>query len=466
MRKERSLAETGMNDETIQRQTLIGFGAAAALLMLVSVIAIFAIRGYAQSTRWIAHSYEVIGELEGLSAALSSAEAARRGFLATGASFYLEERDAAVSRLQSHLQSAKLETADNPSQQIRLRDLERLLAQRGAQVDDLIITAQTEGLTAGQRALSAQHVRQATLSADAQIDTLESIEHNLLIARTAADSRSSKQLIAALTALLLTVAAILSWMCVRIRREMMQRAAQAAELHRANTGLEAANRELESFSYSVSHDLRSPLRAIDGYAQMLEEDYGEKLDATGLRYIHTVRGGSQRMSALIDDLLTFSRLSRQSLSRQSVDMTSLARRVAAELLDGQADPKASVEIPDLPAAVGDPALLRQVWTNLIGNAIKYSSKSDSPAVKVRASRDGAAVRYEVEDNGVGFDMKYANKLFGVFQRLHSLEEYPGTGVGLAIVQRIVVRHDGVVSAHGERGKGATFGFTLPIGVAS
>jgi light-regulated signal transduction histidine kinase (bacteriophytochrome) len=228
--------------------------------------------------------------------------------------------------------------------------------------------------------------------------------------------------------------------------------------------LEAANRELESFSYSVSHDLRSPLRAIDGYSLMLEEDYAAQLDETARRYIKTIRAGSQRMAALIDDLLTFSRLSRQSLNRQTVDMNTLARRAAAEVLESQPEPKPAVNIAELPPVPGDPALLRQVWTNLISNAVKYSAKSPTPEVRIRAESAGRQVRYEVQDNGVGFDMKYADKLFGVFQRLHSMDEYPGTGVGLAIVQRIINRHEGAVTARGERGKGATFGFTLPTEV--
>ncbi len=244
---------------------------------------------------------------------------------------------------------------------------------------------------------------------------------------------------------------------------MRARARQAGALNRANLSLESANRELESFSYSVSHDLRSPLRAIDGYSLMLEEDYGTQLDETGRRYIQTIRSGTQRMAALIDDLLTFSQLSRQSLNRQTVDMTTLARRAAAEVLESQPEPKPAVNIPELPSIPGDPALLRQVWTNLIGNAVKYSSKTASPTVQVRAAAEGHQVRYEVQDNGVGFDMKYADKLFGVFQRLHSIDEYPGTGVGLAIVQRIIKRHEGAVTAKGEARQGGNIRLHTPDG---
>jgi light-regulated signal transduction histidine kinase (bacteriophytochrome) len=278
------------------------------------------------------------------------------------------------------------------------------------------------------------------------------------------DTSWANMLIWAFIVLLVVVSAILTWLFWRIRAELAERKRQAGALDHLNTSLAAANRELESFSYSVSHDLRAPLRSIDGYAQMLEEDYNDKLDETGRRYIRTIRGGSQRMAALIDDLLAFSRLNRQNLTRTQVDMTALARRAAAEILEAQPEPRPAVDIAELPPVSGDPALLRQVWTNLISNAVKYSSKSDAPHVEVRAAREGGRIRYEVRDNGIGFDMKYADKLFGVFQRLHGMDEYPGTGVGLAIVQRIVTRHQGAITAQAERGKGATFKFTLPAEV--
>lgn len=453
-----------MTDETMDRQTLIGFMVSVGLLILVSAVAILAVRGYGNTNRWVAHTHEVIGELEGLTAALAQTEAARRGFLATGEPVYLDERDNALSRLQAHLQSIEQLTTDNAAQQRRLRELAGRLERRTAAIDDMILVAQTQGLPAAQQGPRSEQIRQATVEADSRIEELEREEDRLLNLRRGADDRWAVGLVVTFIVLLLTVTAVLAWLCLRVRTEMGGRTRQAAALSRANTSLETANRELESFSYSVSHDLRSPLRAIDGYSLMLQEDYGKQLDETGRRYIQTIRNGSQRMAALIDDLLTFSRLSRQSLNRQTVDMTALARRAAAEVLEGQADPKPAVNIPDLPQVPGDPALLRQVWTNLISNAVKYSSKSATPQVQVRAAAEAGKVRFEVQDNGVGFDMRYADKLFGVFQRLHSIDEYPGTGVGLAIVHRIIARHEGAVTAQGERGKGATFGFTLPTEV--
>jgi signal transduction histidine kinase len=238
--------------------------------------------------------------------------------------------------------------------------------------------------------------------------------------------------------------------------------AHAAELEskvrNRTAALEAANRELESFSYSVSHDLRAPLRAIDGYARMLEEDYAGRLDAEGRRLIEVVRGNASKMGQLIDDLLAFSRLGRQELLKQRIDMTALAREVVQELAPG---PRARIELADLPAAAADRALLKQAWLNLVGNALKYSAKRPDPCIELGARREAQATVYWIRDNGVGFDMRYAEKLFGVFQRLHSSEEFPGTGVGLAIVQRVVQRHGGRVWAEGRPGEGATFYFSLP-----
>ena len=222
--------------------------------------------------------------------------------------------------------------------------------------------------------------------------------------------------------------------------------------------LEAANQELASFSYSVSHDLRAPLRAMDGYARMLEEDYAAHLDDEGRRLLKVVRDNAGRMGRLIDDLLDFSRLGRQPMARHAVDMGALVREVVDEVRGTQA---AAVELGELPGASGDRALLKQVWLNLVFNAFKYSAKQSAPRIDIGGRVEGADNHYWVRDNGVGFDMRYADKLFGVFQRLHRAEDFPGTGVGLAIVQRVITRHRGRVWAESAPGAGACFHFSLP-----
>jgi signal transduction histidine kinase len=230
----------------------------------------------------------------------------------------------------------------------------------------------------------------------------------------------------------------------------------------AQERLEESNRELESFSYSVSHDLRAPLRAIDGYAQMLQEDYGSALDERADRYLRVVRNEAARLGTLIDDLLTFSRLGRKGLESIEFDVSELAREAFKEVTASQPENRAvELQLQPLPQACADRTLIRQVFTNLIGNAVKFSGKKPHPVVAVGGSPNGVETTYWVRDNGAGFDPRYGDKLFGVFQRLHEDTDFPGTGVGLAIVRRIVQKHGGRVWAEGMPGKGACFYFTLP-----
>ena len=224
--------------------------------------------------------------------------------------------------------------------------------------------------------------------------------------------------------------------------------------------LEGANKELEAFSYSVSHDLRAPLRAVDGFSQAVLEDFGPQLPEEGRRYLQTIREGAQRMGTLIDDLLTFSRLSRMPLNRQEVKTGELVRGVVKDLRSHRKRRQIDVTVAELPPCQGDPALLKQVWINLLSNAFKYTRNRAAGVVEVGCLREKGEDIYFVRDNGTGFDMRYAGKLFGVFQRLHREEEYEGTGVGLAIVQRIVCRHGGRVWADAAIDRGATFYFTL------
>jgi PAS domain S-box-containing protein len=225
--------------------------------------------------------------------------------------------------------------------------------------------------------------------------------------------------------------------------------------------LEAANKELEAFSYSVSHDLRTPLRAIDGFSGILLEDYKDKLDDEGKRLLHVVRDNTGKMGQLIDDILKFSRAGRLELTPVEIDMEQMAREVFAELQPVVDANKLQLEIEQLPHASGDRAMMRQVFVNLLSNALKFSRKREPARIKVGCSIEGDETVYYVQDNGAGFDMQFADKLFGVFQRLHGVTEFEGTGIGLAIVKRIVARHGGRVWAEGKVDGGATMYFALP-----
>ncbi|MTK63575.1 MAG: GHKL domain-containing protein [Methanobacterium sp.] len=225
--------------------------------------------------------------------------------------------------------------------------------------------------------------------------------------------------------------------------------------------LEDANNELEAFAYSVSHDLRVPLRAIDGFSRIVIEDYEQELDEEGVRLLNIIRDNTKKMGQLIDDILLLSRAGRQEMNIGKLDLTSLAKNVYNEFQQETSTRNIDFVVEDTPQVEADRALMTQVLTNLIGNAIKFTKKTEHPRIEFGYSEDESNYIYHVKDNGAGFNMKYYDKLFGLFQRLHSQEEFEGTGVGLSIVQRIVSRHNGRVWGEGEVGKGATIYFSLP-----
>lgn len=236
---------------------------------------------------------------------------------------------------------------------------------------------------------------------------------------------------------------------------------KSEELSKKTEQLQLANKELETFSYSVSHDLRAPLRAINGFVKILLEDNKDKLDEEGKRICNIIETNAMKMGQLIDDLLSFSRLGRSEIRQMTVDMDNLVQQTVSELIQNETKKRINFNLGTLPKALCDLNLIRQVWINLLSNAIKYSSLNEEINIQIGSSTSDNEIVYFVRDNGIGFDMNYAHKLFGVFQRLHNMKEFEGTGVGLAIVQQIVHRHGGRVWAEGNVGKGAIFYFSLP-----
>ena len=256
-----------------------------------------------------------------------------------------------------------------------------------------------------------------------------------------------------------------------LEREVGQRKRAEDEIRQLNTGLEqrvrdrtaeleVANKELEAFAYSVSHDLRAPLRSIDGFSRIVLEDYAAKLDDEGRDSLARIRAATQRMAHLIDDLLNLSRVTRAELRHEPVDLSALCREVAGELARQEPDRAVEFLLADRVVAEGDPLLLRVVLENLLGNAWKFTGKCTQARIEFGAVQQDGRTNYFVRDNGAGYDAQYAEKLFGAFQRLHSTADFPGTGIGLATVQRIIHRHGGRVWAEGQADLGATFHFNL------
>lgn len=256
-----------------------------------------------------------------------------------------------------------------------------------------------------------------------------------------------------------------------ISTDITERKKAEEEIHGLNVNLEqkvadrtaelvAVNKELESFSYSVSHDLRAPLRAIDGYARILKEDYGDKIDADGQQTLYVIMNNAKKMGQLIDDLLAFSRLGKQSFVKVDVDMDALVQSVTDEVISQSPKQEIELDVKPLLHAKGDSSMLKQVVVNLVSNAVKYSSKKEKAIIEIGSYTENGSIVFYVKDNGAGFDMLYYDKIFGIFQRLHSMSEFEGTGVGLAIAQRIINRHGGKIWGEGAVDQGATFYFSL------
>ncbi len=266
------------------------------------------------------------------------------------------------------------------------------------------------------------------------------------------------------------IGTVVGW--ATVSRDITERKRMLEELEMMNAELEqkvsqrtaeveASNKELEAFSYSVSHDLRAPLRHISGYVNLLNNQFGDGLPEKAGHYLNVTTDATKQMSNLIDDLLQYSRIGSQEIRRLELDMGELVSEVIKMMEEETKERKITWTVTDLPRVVGDPILLKQVWTNLLENAVKYTRDKAEAEIEVSCTREAKQWVFSVRDNGAGFDMRYAQKLFGVFQRLHSSAQYEGTGIGLANVQRIINKHEGRVWAEAQLNKGATFYFTIP-----
>ncbi len=464
---------------------LAGVGLGVAIVALLASQAWRQHRQTQDTQAYVAGTSAVLHDTLRLEATAAAMEASHRGFLLTGDPAFVAQRESAFRDAAARSAALARAFGGEPAQAARVGEARRALQRRHAIMVETSRHAANEGMDAVRsrfrsRGAGAYDLVRATLEG-VRVDAERRLHERIDRAQASADAFARLLMFGTAAALLLVVAT--TWELARqlrcndqirfaLQRDIVERRAVEAQVRALNAqltenadALERSNRELEAFSYTISHDLRAPLRHIDGYAKMLREDAEATLDADMRRYIDVIGEGARRMGMLIDDLLAFSRLGRKPIERSHVDMTALAHQALYEA--GGASSLARVRIDTLPLADADPALLRQALVNLLSNALKYSApRGDAARVEVQGESDGEHVRYTVRDNGVGFDMRYADKLFGVFQRLHSNDEFEGTGVGLAIVERIVARHGGRITADSALGRGAAFTIELPAHAAA
>lgn len=449
-----------------------------ALFGIVLGLGVASTRSLVENTRWVDHTHRVIEALDDVIGNIAGAMISRRGFSLTGDGSQLADYASAVRELTLSEQRVRSLTSDNPKQQRRLDRLEPLLATRVAELNAALEYRRTVGFDSDREANETRRGTVVLNELGAFVSDLTAEERRLLDdrERRTADSVARTEIlevIGAAVSLPLLVAVV-----VRLRREIRRRehsenAVRNSEqaIARMNDDLErrveertaelqGANRELESFSYSVVHDLRAPLRGMSGFAEILLTEHEHTLSVDALDCLREIQMNASKMATLIDALVSMSRITRSELRRADVDLTGLARSVADKLATAEAGPSRALVVQEHLTAEADPVLTRALMEILIGNAWKFSGLVASARIEFGATEiDGEPVWF-VRDNGAGFDMAHADKLFAPFGRLHTVEEFPGIGIGLASAHRIVQRHGGRIWADAHVGEGAAFYFTL------
>ena len=498
------------------RRILIYVGFVLAILMLASMATVSyrIIGNFVERVDNVEKTQRIFLVNQEVLALLKDAVIAQRGFVITGEARYLAPSDSALTNVQDRLGQLRglLGGGDERSLR-RLDDVERLgkaiidvisesiqLKRRGVAAESPELVALID---AGKRYLDQVRALVRDIRTDANQSLMGQLHESqetgqtvtrmliltelvsmailvlafgLLVREVALRSLAQQALVRANDELELRIAgrtAELADANAHLEQEIDEHRRARSEIVALNQSLETrvsrrteeledAYQQMESFGYSVSHDLRAPLRAIMGYARMLESDHADKLDAEAQQMLQVISGSSRKMGQLIDDLLAFSRLSRAPMERELVDMKALAEEAMAAIEVRPELGPVGRQVRAMPKARCDAPLLRQVWSNLLSNAAKFSVAGAEAGIEAGGYQIGRELVYFVRDHGVGFDMRYYHKLFGVFERLHAEDEFPGTGVGLAVVKRIVVRHGGRVWAEGAPGKGATFYFAMPM----
>lgn len=455
------------------------------LLLVDAYLANRSTEGLTEAQERIAHTWEVRTTLRDTQAQFEKSISAGRGYVLLDDVTNIQTMEEAQQAMNQDIDRLNQLVVDNPRQLANIVKLRVIIEDQVRVVAEAVRHKQTLGVrwkadTARAfttRAFSSKNYITALM---ASLNEMNEEEKKLSEARHREAKNYERQTrltifgAAGIACVALTATFTLAYLMLRerLRGEVVMRQAnqalevrvgeRTASLQQANEHLQVANKELEAFSYTVSHDLRAPLRHMVGFANLLEKKSGLLLDEPAHRYLLLIKEAGLRAGRLIDDLLSFSRMSRAELSHSRVSMQDVVSRICAELEDEKPQQQIHFEVMPLPSILGDSILLNQVWHNLLENAVKYSSRQAISHIKVGYRKTAAELEFFVRDNGVGFDMAHAEKLFGVFQRLHETEDFEGTGIGLVTVRRIIVRHGGRTWAESQPGEGATFYFSLPL----
>jgi signal transduction histidine kinase len=445
----------------INRKVLWGLLASIVIILGLGILSYWYFVSLTAATQWANHARRVLQNVEEVRGVLIVVENSQRGYTLTGDESFLKSFDKNVSTLDQLMHELDSSTVDNEIQQANIDSLRPLIQQQIEFTKNVIATRRTDFIDA-LTVVKTMVGHNIMAKIQEALNDIREEEQSLILSRSLTVQRGFYRFVAAFVGLLIVTLLVLLALVWLINANTKSRSIAEQKVRDAEAETQKINKDLESFSYSVSHDLRAPLRSINGYSQILIEDYSEKLDEEGNRLLHVIINNAKKMGQLIDDLLEFSRLGRQEIRKAGVDITDQVNIIAGELIEREGDRKIELTIGDLGMASIDASMMRQVWINLIGNALKYSRKNDITKVEIGKLEKNNEVVFFVKDNGAGFDMAYVEKLFGVFQRLHKNNEFEGTGVGLALVKRIIDRHGGRIWAEGKVGEGATFYLALPI----
>lgn len=444
----------------LKKQMVTGFFVALVVLSVLGVYAYINMQRLIDTASLLSQASRIVNNAERLLVLTIDIETGIRGYVITGDKSYLVPYENSQDKIEGHIDELMTGTSDRPTQNQRVRRLQELIRERG-ELAIQVLRKRDEGFEEARALVSSGIGKRKMDEVRALIAEIQDDERLQFRESNTITRGSLVQFQYAFLGLLIIPGVLIVILFYSINRHLNARTIVENDLRRASEEISDLNRELEAYTYSVSHDLRAPLRSISGYSQVIKEDYAGKLDAEGNRVIDVVIRNSKRMGLLIDDLLHFSRVGRKELIVTDCDMDVVVRTTLEELMAHEKGRNIDVHIEPLQPARGDVSMIRQVWMNLIDNALKYSSKNEEAKIEIGSYPEGPDICYYIRDNGVGFNMAYKDKLFGVFQRLHKAHEFEGTGVGLALAKKIVTRHGGRIWAEARLNEGAMFSFSLP-----